>query len=150
MIALLNLKNCKAEFRVNRTVICDLSPDIQFQQKERSIIKTDVLVYGVLNSIGGDTPHLKLVTENQDIFFQVPKETAKELRGFLYETVGIKGEATYDLKTKSILKFKYYNITDYRSGKISEGFSKLREASSGVWDDLVKSNNDINKYLRKD
>lgn len=147
--SLMEKKKCRSELIYKNEQIYDLSYDYKLVKQENVLVKSDLSIYGELIKIGGE--HSKAwfeLTDGQKIDFSITKEQAEELSPSIYKTIGLKGNAKWNVKTHHIVSFKLYDVLTYKPGNISKGLEKIRNISSGFWDNL--NDNEINNYLLRD
>lgn len=147
--SLVEKKKCRSELIHKNEQIYELSFDYELIKQENVLVKSDISIFGELIKIGGETSKAWFeLTNGQKIDFGITKEQAEELSPNLYKTIGLKGNAKWNVKTQNIISFKLYDILTYKSGNILKGLEKIRNISSGFWDKF--DNDDINNYLLRD
>jgi hypothetical protein len=142
--------DCTANFRRNGEYLGGINSDTKIRVTRSNLLSGNTTIYGELFDAGGDSPNIHVrINDQYNIIISASRETVKELANRLYEVVGLKGYAKWDIKTSKIEEFELHNIIDYKPGNVKEAFRKLREISSGYWDKF-ESNEDINNELLRD
>lgn len=142
--------NTPAIFKKDGEHLSSLNPETKFKVTKSNLLGGTTTIYGEIFDAGGETPNIHIrVNDQYSVIVGATKETVKELAGKLYEVVGLKGYAKWDIKTSKIEEFELHNIVDYKAGKVKESFKKLRELSSGYWDKF-DTDEDINNQLLRD
>ena len=145
----INKKSCRVELKHNEAVIFQISFDKELIKPESALIKSDGIVYGELVKIGGDKAQAWIKTDNENtIKFSLTKEQAKQFQGNLYSPIAIKGEKVTNINTDILVKFKLYEILNYKPFTSFDAIKKLQSITSGFWDTL-NSNEEINTFLSR-
>jgi hypothetical protein len=143
-------KECNAEISYKNESLCTITYNYQLIKPESVILKTDTVLYGELIKIGGDEAKAWIeLTNGNKINFKISKDQAIQLCPYLYNSISIKGRASWNPQSDFFTDFKLYDILDYKPGNISNAFKELREATSGVWNN-IENNEDINKFLNRE
>lgn len=141
---------CSASFRHNGESLSTITPSTDIKLNQVGLIKGDTTIFGELIDSGGDNPNIHLkINDDYTVIIDTDKKKAKELATKLYDYIGLKGQAKWDVLTSRIVEFKLYEVLEYSGGNISGAFSELRGNVSGYWDNF-NSNDDINKQLLRD
>lgn len=138
---------CNGQFIKNGETISVFTPKTEIKERKPTLIRSDVTIYGEVTDIGSNI-HLKL-NEGYTVIFDVDKQTSKLLSSKLWEQIGVRGVAKWDVETFRITEFKLSSILDYSQSSISETFAQLRNITSDVWDKL-NNDNEINNQLLRD
>lgn len=142
--------NTTAFFRKNGENLSSLHPETKFKVTKSNLLGGNTTIYGELFDAGGETPNIHIrINDQYNVIVGATKDVVKELAGKLYEIVGLKGYAKWDIKTSEIQEFELHNIVGYKSGGVKESFKKLRELSSGYWDKF-DTTDEINNQLLRD
>lgn len=142
--------NCSANFRRNGKRLSTIGPNAEIKYVSNSLLRGDTTIYGELFDAGGDNPNLHVKINNDyTVIIDTDRATAKALAAkYLYDQVGLRGHAKWDLFTSKIVEFKLYEVLDYVPGNVKKTFDELRNITSGYWDN--KSDDDIKKNLLRD
>lgn len=142
------LKRCNAELVQKGNRLFIVTNEDSLIKQENTLIKSDLLIYGILNKIGGDIN--KAWVECYDgsrISFKITDEQLVKLRTKVKEPIALKGEAKWSAYSQKIVSFKLKEVIDYIPNTIQDGFDNLKKISTG-WNDL--SNDNIIKFLNGD
>jgi hypothetical protein len=138
--------NCVGNFNLNGETIGTINPDTEIKEIKKVIVKSSLNIYGEIVDIGSNI-HIKL-DEGYTVIVDADKATSKLLAPRLWEYVGLKGNAKWDIETFKIIEFKLVEILEYNPGILSNVFKELKEIPTG-WDKF-NNNNEINKQLLRD
>ncbi len=142
--------NCRASFKLDGEQLSFINADTEIKTNKQQLLKGDTTIYGELVDAGGDIPNVHIkINGDYTVIIDTDKQKVKDLASKLYEHVGLKGQARWDVLTSKIIEFKLYEILDYSAGNITAAFSDLRKLSNGYWDDF-NTNEEINKRLLRD
>lgn len=140
-------KKCNAELIEKDNRLFIITPHDELIKQQNVLIKSDMLLYGILNKIGGDKPRAWVeLYDGSRISFSITDEQLVQLRNRLKEPVAIKGKATWSIISKQVVYFKITEIIDYRPENIIEGFQNLSKLLKG-WDS-INDNSDIINFLK--
>lgn len=93
------------------------------------------VVYGTCTRIGGVKPRGQLrLTDGNLLSFDLPRDLAIELGHRLYEDIGIRGIAKWDVENWRVEEFEAAEIDDFVDPDPLEGFRRLWQVSKGIWD----------------
>jgi len=140
-------KKCNAELveRNNRLFI--VRPDDTLIKQENVLIKSDMLIYGVLNKIGGDKNRAWVeLYDGSRISFPISDLQLVQLRNKVKEPISLKGKATWSASSKHVIYFKINEVIEYNPESVYEGFQEIKKVTTG-WDDL-NNNADIINFLK--
>lgn len=142
--------DCQATFKYNGETLSVINSNSKIKVSNNTIVQGDTTIYGELIDVGGENPNIHIrINDDYKITITTTKQQTKELANRLYETIGLKGNAKWDLSTSKITEFKLYNILEYTPGNIKKAFEELKDISNGFWDSL-NSNDEINRKLLRD
>jgi len=116
-------------------------------------VKINKTLYGNLVSVDNNTSTNKVIATiklltGEKISFEVWESHKGRLSEYLGNgIIGIIGVATYNIRKNRYTKFRFEGISEYKSGRVLEGFKQLRKISSGFWDTL-NTDKAINNYLK--
>ncbi len=102
--------------------------------------------YGELLQIGGEKkPSARIrflvgETLNCDV---KTTDLACEMASLLYQLIGVRGVATWDLKNLSLIKFQIDELTEYRKTPITEAIESLRKLVGKYYQDI----DDIDAFI---
>jgi len=145
-----NNYQCPANFKKNGKFLSAINPDTEIKLNKSGYLKGDTTIYGELVDAGGDNPNIHIkINGEYTVIIDTDKLKAKELAARLYDQVGLKGSAKWDIITSKILEFKLHEVLEYAPGNVSKTFSELKKLTSGYWDKF-NNNDDINKNLLRD
>jgi hypothetical protein len=138
---------CNGSFKYNGKNLSVITPSTEITFVKTQYLKGNTTIYGELIDAGGDNPNIHIkISDTYSVIIKTDKEKTKELASRLYDQVGLKGEAKWDIFSSKIIDFKLYEVLDYTSGNIKSAIEELRKETSGVWDSY-NSNESINKKL---
>jgi hypothetical protein len=125
----------------------------EFIKQESVSIKTETVIYGHLLGLSTSNSESQKARAKVELFtgekitFEVSESDRRKLTPYLWNVVGLLGCATYNTLTKNYIKFKFTNVTNYKSGGILEGLDNLKNITSGFWDTL-NTDDEIRNYLK--
>lgn len=97
-------------------------------------LKGETVVYGECIQVGGKTAKVKLSgNKGQIITVSVTKKLAKQIAPRLYEEIGLRGLATWEMNTRAMLSFKAYELLPYRRVSPSEAIDALSRVAGEDW-----------------
>lgn len=98
----------------------------------------ETTLYGEVRSVGGAKPnmHLKVVDDEREIVCDVTKQQAQKLAGYLYQRVGVQGEAEWLLPEMKVSRFKVNEIVPQEQVSIFDTFKELRAIVGGQYDHI--------------
>lgn len=141
---------CIGSFILNNETLSIITPETEIKQKPVPYLKGDTNVYGKLIDIGGEKPNIHLkVNEDYVIIFDATEKEAKDLAARLYDFIGVRGSAKWEIETSKIVEFKLLNILEYNPTSIKGAFNSLKNITSGVWDNY-NTNQEISNQLLRD
>ncbi len=118
----------------------EILPDHPVLEPDTPVVRGNTAVWGRLIRVGGAEPRAVLqLADNSYLHFSVTDEAlVKTMAGFIYEDVGIEGEATWDLAGIEMIEFKATRLTAYRPGNndVVEAFAELARICDGAWDEI--------------
>ena len=139
--------SCTGNFKHNGKNLGSIHPNSDIKLKKPQYLKGDTTIYGELIDAGGDNPNIHIkISDSYFVIIKTDRQKTKELATRLYDQVGLKGEAKWDIATSKIIEFKLYEVLDYTAGNIKSAIESLRKETSGIWDNF-NSNEAINKKL---
>lgn len=102
------------------------SIETDFSLPESLSVKGGTSVIGTVLRVGGKEPKLRLqLPSGQILTCDTSEQIAKELGHKLYDTVVCRGEATWDLSTNEVTKFRIKEVGIFKQGPASEAFMNL-------------------------
>jgi hypothetical protein len=138
--------NCTGNFNLNGDTIGTITPQTEIKETKNAIVKSSLNIYGEIVDIGSNI-HIRL-DEGYTVIVDADKPTSKQLAPRLWEYVGLKGNAKWDIETFKIVEFKLVEILDYNPEILSDVFTELKKTPTG-WDKF-NSSEEINKQLLRD
>lgn len=126
---------CNGQFNYNNETIATITPTSELKEIKIPLIKSIANIYGEIIDVGNNV-HVRL-DEGYTVIVTTDKDTSKKLAPRLWDYVGLRGEARWDIETFKIDTFKLTEILDYNPGSISAAFSSLRE--SGTYTTFINS-----------
>ena len=140
-------KKCNAELVEKNNRLFVVTPKDKLIKQENVLLKSDMLIYGVLNKLGGDKSRAWVeLYDGSRISFPVTDEQLILLKVRLKEPVALKGKATWSAISKQVIYFKISEVIDYKPQTVVEGFDAISSIASG-WDKF-NSNTDIVNFLK--
>jgi len=115
------------------------------------VIKGGTTLYGRVTKVGGENPpRAKIVfldgTElNCHITQSNDYQVARELGQRLYDTVGIRGRAAWNVRDMSLIDFTIESVLPYRAKPIMDNLGALREAVGNYLEGVT----DIDAYIHE-
>ncbi len=141
---------CHGSFKHNDEVVSSFTPHTEISTDKVKWIKQETTIYGKLVDIGGENPNVHIkISDDQTLIFKTSEANAKSLAPKLYEKVAVKGIAKFNPTTLEIVEFKLTDISAYSPGKTFSAIQKLRNITSGFWDNF-NTNDEINNQLLRD
>lgn len=111
----------------------------------KRFVRGDTVIYGRCLRVGGRRASVTLqISEGRPLTVIVSEKLAKEIALRLYEEIGIRGEAKWDIETGTIVAFKAVELLPYRKTSPREAIEKLREVAGSDWRRIE----DVEKTLR--
>lgn len=137
-------KNCSAEFKRNGEILAEITPNSEIKLS-LDIIKTETIIYGSVQKVGGEEPTVWVTIDNGERFvLKVNREQAKDLSHRLYEEVGFRGSAVFAASDHSLIDFKVTEvIAQYNPLQLNNAFKEIRAIVGKYWD----TEDDINDIL---
>lgn len=96
-------------------------------------ISSETVLYGELMRVGGREPKAVLRVGKHSLIMEVNRKFARELAPKLYQPVGLKGVATWDMETWEIVHFEPKELLEYEPVPCSQAFEELAQASPRAW-----------------
>ena len=146
IVAFSKTYGCNGEFNYNGQTLSIITPNTVLKEIKIPTIRSSVKIYGEIVDVGNNI-HVK-VNEGYNVIVETDKMTCKKLAHKLWENVGLRGNAKWDIESFKITEFKLTDILDYNPGSVAATFNDLKNLSSG-WDNF-NSNDDITKQLFRD
>jgi len=145
---LIKKKNCDLKIVYKREELGYLRYTDILPTPQDVLIKITTSIFGKVQKIGGDKPRVWVKTEaGQTFSFGLTQEQATELSPRLYETVSLKGQASWNTVTETLSRFSLKEINNYQAGSAVEIINELKAINSGFWDKF-DTNEEIFNYLR--
>ena len=96
----------------------------------------ETVLYGIIDTAGREkNPRLRLVlADESSVEVTGPRDEIKQLGARLFESVAIRGTATWNLETGKVTGFRLTAIEEYQETNLVDAFSKLAEAAGSQWD----------------
>lgn len=141
-------KKCSAELVEKGKRLFVVSKDDQLIKQVNVLVKSDMVLYGILNKIGGDKNRAWVeLYDDSRISFPISDEQLVVLRSKVKEAIAVQGTATWNTISKRVVYFKIKSVIDYTAGAVSEGFEEIRKLSSGWDSDQTNNNKGITDHL---
>jgi len=142
--------DCNGHFIHNGKTLGSVTPKSDIKLNKPQYLKGDTTIFGELVDAGGDNPNIHIkINDSYSVIIETDKPKTKELASRLYDYVGLKGFAKWDVITSKIIEFKLYEVLDYAPGNITDTFDELKNLSSGYWDNF-NTDEEINKKLLRE
>lgn len=130
-------KNCNAELIESKGRLFIVTPNDRLIRQEKLLIKSDLLVYGVLIKLGGEKNRAWVdLYDGSKISFPITDQELVVLRSRLKEPVALSGTATWNTLSKKVVYFKLKEIINFQPSTVAEGFENIKKISSG-WNNLT-------------
>lgn len=118
--------------RINQT------DDLELPELE--ILSGETVIYGQLTRAGGTPPKLRLRLQDGTPLSVITTEAlARSAGGLLYEPIGLRGRAEWDVNSATVISFRADELLPYRQKSAVETVKRLREATAAIqsdWDTL--------------
>lgn len=104
------------------------------------------VLYGKLDRFGGEnrpTAGLILFSGEKVTVGLKDRDFAKQLEGYLFETIGLEGEAKWNTERWELSDFRADRLLEYTHVGVKEAFDVLAQAAGNRWDDI-----DPEEYVR--
>lgn len=116
-------------------------PDLRIEIEQRGICGTET-IYGTVIRVGGEEPpraklrllHGQILT--CDISRRKSWMIARELGARLYQIVGVRGEARYNLVDRSVLHFRIDSVLPYSEIGIDQALKALADSGGAAFSEL--------------
>lgn len=108
-------------------------------------LKGDTTVYGDILRVGGADPKVQFrsISDSELIYCDATRDMTRQVAMRLYERVGLRGQAVWDLETMKLESFRIEEILDYEDVGIVQAFAELRESVGGYFDEI----DDVNTFV---
>lgn len=139
---------CKTEFRLhstNKNPNAVIKPPKKIVLAEATPLEGETTIYGKVESAGGvGTPTVWIRTpDNARIQLVVSQKDAPKFGEKLYQWIGIKGNACWDEKANSIIRFKMKEIVKYECKPFAEAMEELSKQLEG----FLKEVDDVDQIM---
>jgi len=106
----------------------------------------ETVLFGTIDSAGREKhPHLRLIlADGSSVEVTGPREEIKLLGNRLFESVALRGIATWTLDTGQVTHFRLSGVEDYQQVNLVDAFARLAEAAGSQWDGV-----DASRYVRE-
>jgi len=138
---------CNGHFNRNGETLSTITPNTEIKEAKIPAIRSSVNIYGEIIDVGSNI-HIRL-DDGYNVIVDADKQTSKKLGSKLWEYVGLRGNAKWDIESLRISEFKLIEILEYNPTGISNAFKQLREVGISGWD-MYNTNDDITKQLLRD
>ena len=146
--SLIQKKKCDLHVVYRRKNLGEISFSENLKKPEDYLIRINTSIFGKLQKIGGKKPRLWIELDNgKTVSLKLTKPQADELKNKLYETISLKGTASWNPLNDALSRFNLTEITNYTFGGALTGINELREIASGVWDNF-NNDEEILNHLR--
>lgn len=139
-------RNCTAEFTGNNLPTAKVTPEVEIRINDEFFHKGETTLYGVIERVGGAVPKVRVkLDDGAIIYVEVNQVVAKELAHRLYETVGIKGLATWRKEDFTVEDFKIDEVLPFNDTQNADAVHDLKDTVGKYWDDI----NDPESFLQE-
>lgn len=98
----------------------------------------ETVIYGDVLRVGGAEPKVQFRSiDNELIYCDATREITRQVASRLYEQVGLRGQAMWDLETGGLKSFVVEDILEYEDAGLVQAFTELREIIGGYFDEVV-------------
>lgn len=112
----------------------------------KRFIRGETTVYGECIAVGGRKAVVKLVSgSGAQIRIRLSNELAREIAKHLYEEIGVRGLATWEVSGPRIVDMEAYELLPYRRTSPKEAIQALQESAGKDWGKIA----DPEEFLRK-
>lgn len=104
---------------------------------EPAKVRGETTLYGEVQRVGGATPKVQFRSIDGDLIYcDATRELTREAAVRLYEQVGLRGEAEWDLKTLRVTSFTIEEILSFEDVGVPSAFAELREIVGRYFDEI--------------
>lgn len=116
-----------------------------------SNLRGETTLYGTIIRVGGQDPTVMIKTIDGETLYCAAKSSVVRQAGKkLYETVGVRGEAEWDIETMRIKEFTILEFTEYEDIPVDESFSELSSKFGKKFNLLGNANNFVAELRKED
>jgi len=141
------IKNCIAELNGSTQVEpLEISADTEIKIDESFFYKGETTIYGELERVGGSKPRVRIKTDKDEVIYSdVLPSMAKVLATKLYETVALKGLATWRVEDYRVEAFKADDYVLIEEIPLTESIKELSDIIGKYWKDISSPNEYLNE-----
>jgi len=147
LVKLNRTHNSKTEIREcqnNNALLALFTPETGITE-QHYIVGTTTL-YGELLRIGGENPptaQIRLARSMSLTCDVKTTELASKMAARLYEEIGVRGTAKWDVESREIKAFRVEELTEYNKTSLSSAFESLREVAGKYYEEIE----DVNAFV---
>ena len=98
----------------------------------------ETTLYGDILRVGGAEPKVQFRSiDNEIVYCDATRDMTRQAALRLYERVGLRGEAVWDLETLKLESFRIEEILDFEDVGIVQAFAELRDSVGGYFDQIA-------------
>lgn len=115
-----------------------LRGDTKITAPETYSASGETVLHGTVDNAGREkNPRLRLILPDESaVDVTGPRDEIKKLGGLLFESVALRGTATWDLESGKVTAFRLAGVENYRATSLVDAFSELATAAGSQWDDV--------------
>ncbi len=140
-------RNCIVEFRTgeqSEDVLAKITPETEIIIPESVYLHGETVIYGRIERVGGVKPIVTVrLDDNKLLHCRLSEQKAKNLAPKLYDYVGIKGTAKWNVENYQIEHFEIDRLTEYQQMPISKAVNELAKEFGKYFDAI----DDVNKHV---
>lgn len=125
--------------------LAELKPNTRIRT-QTSIIKAQTSMYGTLSRIGGYDPpraYIRFLDGTKLSCRVKDTQLAHEMAEHLYQTIGVRGVAHWDIRNMLLHDFRIEELLPYTQTSLSDAMTGLRERIGKYYDDME----DVSTYI---
>lgn len=136
--------NCQGSFRHNNQSLSQFTPTTEVRLEKENEVKGETIIYGLVLRVGGEKPTIHFKVDNEyRIVFDTKEDIAKKLAQKLYDEVGLRGVAKWDIKSYKVIDFTVSDIVEIETKPIVDTFNELSDLIGKYWDNIDNVQNVI-------
>ena len=113
--------------------LAEISANVSLSLPGAPTVTGKTSIYGQIERIGGVEPKVVVRTlDNELLYCTLSAPLARILASSLYETVGLSGTATWELKSYRILEFNAEEIIPYQHGDLLSAFARMLNSGASA------------------
>lgn len=133
--------------KIEKTV--KITPESIFEEEENELIRGNTTLYAKVERVGNiSRPSVWLqIDKNNHITSHINSDMAIDIAKYLYQWIGVKGEAVWNIKTRKIVSFQIEEIGE-KIRPITEAVDELSDVLNKYWKDITDVEDEVNRLRR--